>query len=247
MNSLGKEIVFLDSTASTNTYAAALVESGEASHGTVVAAGFQTSGKGQAGNKWESEKDKNLTFSIVLFPERVPASAQFSLSMVVSAGIAHALMRHMGGIRIKWPNDIYAGDDKIAGILIEHAVSGNRIGHTIAGIGMNVNQTVFTSDAPNPVSMKLISGIDYDTKVVLAEVLESVGRQYDLLTAGGKHAIEEEYNRLLYRKDEWHRFTSEGTVFTGMIMGVGESGELILKNGSGGVNSYLFREIEYIL
>lgn len=237
----------LDSTGSTNTFASALAGSGEGSHGTVVATGFQTSGRGQGGNRWESERGMNLTFSIIVTPENLPAADQFLLSMVVSLGIAGALKKHLDGISIKWPNDIYAGDDKIAGILIEHAITGNVIGHTIAGIGLNVNQTVFTGGAPNPVSMKLITGTEYNTAEIMNEVLESIDTQYRLLFTQHRDDVTARYNLMLYRRGEWHRFRAEGREFRGMITGTGDSGALLVKEETGTTCSYLFREIGYII
>lgn len=166
-------IIRLDTTASTNAAAAAM--GNEAADGTVVTAAEQTAGRGQRGNSWESEPGKNLTFSIVI-RRGFQAPRQFELSMLVSLGLTSALSKHLDPdrVKIKWPNDIYFDDRKLAGILIENTVSASGIERSIAGIGLNVNQTEFRSDAPNPVSMKQITGETYDLESVLEETAGAV-------------------------------------------------------------------------
>ena len=150
---MGVTIVTLDECDSTNTVLSSMPE---AASGTVVATRRQTAGRGQRGNSWESEPDKNLTFSQLLMPRMLPAARQFELSMIVSLAIADSIDAHLpDGIRtcVKWPNDIYIGREKVCGILIENRLTGSRIERAIVGAGINVNQRVFTSDAPNPTSI----------------------------------------------------------------------------------------------
>lgn len=143
-------IVWLDSCGSTND---ALTEIDGADHGTVAVCRRQTAGRGQRGNKWESEPGKNLTFSILLCPD-IEARSQFEMSMLVSLAVADFIDAVLGrrAAKVKWPNDIYVADGKICGILIENRLSGTMLERAVAGIGINVNQTVFRSGAPNPVS-----------------------------------------------------------------------------------------------
>ena len=155
-------IEILDSCDSTN---AVLASRPDAQHGTVVATRSQTAGRGQRGNSWEAEPGTNLTFSLLLRPQGFPAARQFELSMLVALGVADVLNSLFGRLgfrdlkaRIKWPNDIYVGHKKIVGILIENQLSGAGIDRTIVGIGVNVNQTRFLSDAPNPTSVALLTG-----------------------------------------------------------------------------------------
>ena len=151
--------IHLESIRSTNTYLAQNAEG--AVHGTVVYADCQTAGRGQRGNSWESADFKNITMSMLLRPANVKPSCQFWLSEAVALAVVHTLDRYIdNGVSIKWPNDIYWNDRKICGILVEHSLSGGKIDHTIAGIGLNINQEKFLSDAPNPVSLRQIIGCD---------------------------------------------------------------------------------------
>ena len=144
---------------------------------------FQTAGRGQAGNSWESEKGKNLLFSTLLRYPEVEAADQWRLSMLVAVAVREAitsilspLASRLSPITIKWPNDIYYNDQKLVGILIENTLSGRQIAYTIAGVGINVNQTQWLSNAPNPVSMKQITGEEYDVENLLNAFLEAIQR-----------------------------------------------------------------------
>ena len=140
-------------TTSTNDYLAQLCKESKAKEFYTVMADIQTKGKGQRGNSWESEAGKNLTFSIVLYPTALEAPKQFCLSMLAALACHEALDNYTNGFSIKWPNDIYWKDKKIGGILIENELEGEYIVQSIIGIGLNINQEVFYSDAPNPVSL----------------------------------------------------------------------------------------------
>lgn len=243
---IGSVIIRTANTVSTNNYAATLLQEERLIEGTVISTGFQTGGRGQAGNRWESEGDRNLLFSIILFPGKISPADQFVISRAVSLGIAGFLMRYISDISIKWPNDIYAGNGKIAGILIENAIAGSRLVHSIAGIGLNVNQTIFTSDAPNPVSMKLITGMEFDTSTLLKELLSSIDSFYQRIMKDGKESLENEYHKLLFRKGEWHFYRAGGIRFRGMIIGTDSSGCLLVQDESGSEKAYMFKEIEYL-
>lgn len=243
---IGSVIIEVDTTVSTNNYASTIIREEEVTEGTVISTGFQTGGRGQAGNRWESEKGKNLLLSIVLYPDVIPASDQFLLSKAVSMGIACFLNRYIPDVAIKWPNDIYSGDKKIAGILIENAIAGSRIVHSIAGIGLNVNQTVFRSEAPNPVSMKLITGTEHNNQLLLRELLDSTDSFYQQLLSGRRTYTDDGYHKLLYRRGEWHNYSSRGEGFRGMIVGTDRSGCLLVKRESGSTSAYMFKEIEYL-
>ncbi|MFO7575845.1 MAG: biotin--[acetyl-CoA-carboxylase] ligase [Bacteroidales bacterium] len=246
MMKIGSVMIHTDITVSTNNYAAILLQEDRVVEGTVISTGFQTGGRGQAGNNWESENNKNLLFSIILYPERIPPGDQFLISKAVSLGISGFLMRYISDISIKWPNDIYAGNDKIAGILIENAIAGSRMVHSIAGTGLNVNQTIFTSNAPNPVSMKLITGMEYDTSLLLRELLDSIDSFYQRILKYEKDSLENEYHNLLFRKGEWHLYRAGGGWFRGMIIGTDSSGCLLVQDESGRETAYMFKEIEYL-
>lgn len=172
-------LVALDETASTNQYLSQLCNQLQESVAelTTVTAEFQTAGKGQRGNTWEAEEGKNLLFSFVLYPSFLEARRQFILSQIVSLAIKEELSRWSDEITIKWPNDIYWKDKKICGILIENDLSGHHIRRSIAGIGININQEVFNSDAPNPVSLKQITGKEHDRYEILVRPTASPTRR----------------------------------------------------------------------
>jgi len=244
---IGSEIVFLSSAESTNTTASELVRSGKAREGMVISAGFQSAGKGQQGNRWESEDGKNLLFSIILFPNMVDAADQFILSEFISLGIIDYLQTIINGCKIKWPNDIYAGNDKIAGILIENSIAGNTINSTVAGIGLNINQEVFPGRIPNPVSLKMITGIEYDTRLCLEGLLKCLDMRYKGLITGDRNQIRDDYSGSLYRLGEWHDYRTAGGVFRGRISSVGEPGYLRVENKAGKTEEFTFKEIEFII
>ena len=162
-------IIHIEETDSTNRW---LKENGEGTM--VVVADYQTAGKGCGTNSWESERGKNLTFSMLIHPTDIPASQQFRITEVVSVALCEVLERYLltvpelaEGLSIKWPNDIYRGDKKICGVLIENRLQGNVIVDSIIGIGLNVNQTEFVSDAPNPVSLRQLLGREIDREALL--------------------------------------------------------------------------------
>ena len=155
-------LIHLEETDSTNKYLNELCNKQCVEELTTITADFQTSGRGQRGNSWESEAGQNLMFSFVLYPTFLKARRQFLLSQIISLAIKEELERYVSNISIKWPNDIYWKDKKICGMLIENDLTGVHISRSITGIGINVNQETFCSDAPNPVSLKQINGQSYD-------------------------------------------------------------------------------------
>ena len=194
-------LVALDETASTNQYLSQLCNQLQESVAelTTVTAEFQTAGKGQRGNTWEAEEGKNLLFSFVLYPSFLEARRQFILSQIVSLAIKEELSRWSDEITIKWPNDIYWKDKKICGILIENDLSGHHIRRSIAGIGININQEVFNSDAPNPVSLVGKADIDPHTDKLASYIKEKTGKQaltVSAKTGAGIDAVREELARL---------------------------------------------------
>ena len=143
---------------STNAYLQRLVAETDAPEGTVVSTSFQTNGRGQLSNMWEAEDGKNILCSILLRPTSLPIKSQFLISQAISVAIVDVLNSYLDGFFIKWPNDIYYKEDKIAGILIENTLSSAGISTCIIGLGLNVNQQTFRSDAPNPISLFNIIG-----------------------------------------------------------------------------------------
>lgn len=244
---IGSEIIFLNRAESTNTTATEYLKSGKAREGLVIHAAYQSAGKGQKGNRWESEEGKNLLFSVILFPTIIKPEDQFIISMLISLGICDFLKTIISGCRIKWPNDIYAGDDKIAGILIENSITGSTLTSSVAGIGLNINQESFPARIPNPVSLKVITGKDHNTSVCLEELLKSLDKRYKNVITGECDEIRNDYAGSLYRLNEWHEFRSAEGIFSGRILSVGNSGMIKVENKAGRTREFAFKEIEFIL
>jgi BirA family biotin operon repressor/biotin-[acetyl-CoA-carboxylase] ligase len=243
----GKNTIFLTEVESTNNYANQLVLSKAAEHGTVVLAQYQNKGKGQHGNRWESEAGKNLLASIILFPTFLNAAKQFYLSKIASLSIFNFLKTETNGISIKWPNDIYFQDKKVAGILIENAVKGQDLSSSIIGIGLNLNQEFFISDAPNPVSLMQITGRNYDIEKVAETISENMNNWYSILENGSFDEIDTAYFNLLFRANEWVVFSKQGVSFKGRICGIGEFGQLILEQTDGTFSEFMFKEVEFVI
>ncbi len=218
---------------STNKYAEKLINSGSVPEGSVFYTHNQTSGIGQAGNTWESEPRKNLTASMILYPVFLHPAHQFYLTMVVSLAVLDTVdfFLHDTTASVKWPNDIYCGNRKIAGILIKNQVMGNEISSAIAGLGLNINQTEFTT-APNATSLKLLAGNEYDIIVVLSKWHTHVAKYYDMLKSNRKE-LYMQYLSKLYLKDVQADYLINGVRVTATITGIGLHGQLVLTDNSG--------------
>src|ERR1035437_2026424 len=181
---------FIQETASTNELLWKMLRENTLAEGFVVRTDFQTSGKGQIGNLWESESGKNLLFSMALFPQKIRPDQQFLISQLVSVSIKKALDEYVDNITVKWPNDIYWKDKKLAGILIENSLQGNKIKTVVIGIGLNVNQKEFRSNAPNPVSLLQITHKRINRKQLLQQICRNLMEMY---AAFDKDTIQAEY------------------------------------------------------
>lgn len=220
--------------------------------GVVLAAHRQTAGRGQKGNSWEAEPGRNLSFSAMWQPEAFAANRQFSISEAVALSVADLLEQHGIEATVKWPNDIYVGEKKICGVLIEHSVTGREINRTVSGVGINVNQTEFRSDAPNPVSMKMLTGREYDLAQLLEEYVGMLGRRLAAINSEeGKKAVHGEFCNRMWRFDGGcHLFRDrEGEyVFMGEILGVSTIGMMRVRNVENGEEKeYAFKEVEFLL
>jgi len=211
--------------------------------GFVIYTDFQSAGKGQPGNAWESAKGKNLLFSIVLHPLHVPMDELFMLSELVSVAIKKALEVYTSEITVKWPNDIYWKDKKIAGILIENSLQGNRIKTVVIGVGLNVNQREFVSKAPNPVSLQQITGRQYRRKQLLLQISQNIE---DLYKKFNKVEIRSIYAESLYRKVGYHTYREESDLFQAKILEVHADGQLILEKENGDRRGFYFKEVQFV-
>jgi BirA family biotin operon repressor/biotin-[acetyl-CoA-carboxylase] ligase len=244
---IGSKILFFENLPSTNTYTIDLLKENRLQEGTIIRTNFQSAGRGYSVNKWESDDSKNLLISIVLYPSFILPENQFSLSMTISLGICDFLQHHIPSCTIKWPNDIYVMNDKIAGILMESSITGEIMDHTVAGIGININQKKFSKQIPNPTSLSKITGINYDCDECLNNLTGSIDRRYKQLIAGETVRIKNEYLKKLYRLNEWCEFRDEKETFTGRILTVNEEGRLIIEKMNNNKSEYSFKEVEFII
>ena len=230
-------VVHIEETDSTNRW---LKENGAGTM--VVVADYQTAGKGCGTNSWESERGKNLTFSMLIHPDGMPANLQFRITEIISVALCEVLQPYIyNKVEIKWPNDIYVGDKKICGILIENRLQGQAIKDCIIGIGLNVNQTVFRSDAPNPVSLCQLLGHEVDRAQLLKAFLQQFQEVWQRETTGA------DYRDRLYRREGWHTFEDAQGRFEARLTGVSEDGHLMLMDKEGLERIYAFKEVQFIV
>lgn len=217
-------------------------------HMDVIWSEHQTSGRGQRGHTWHSTEGENLTFSVVLHPTFLPIAEQFLLSEVVALALVDAMAEYGIECRIKWTNDIYARDSKLVGVLIEHSLSGDTLARTIVGVGLNVNQTEFPSDLPNPTSMALQRNTTFEREEVLRCFMRKLEDWYDVLSSGDKQLVECSYVSRMYHLSEEHPYMlPSGEIVRASIRGVKPSGELRLEYPDGTLREYAFKEIEFVL
>ena len=231
---------------STNAYLQRLVAETDAHEGTVVSTSFQTNGRGQLSNVWEAEEGKNILCSILLRPTSLPIKSQFLISQAISVAIVDVLNSYLDGFFIKWPNDIYYKEDKIAGILIENNLCSAGISTCIIGLGLNVNQQTFKSDAPNPISLYNIIGKETSVAELLGSILENFSNVYSLVYANVDTLREKYFSHLLFNY-QMRIYEDENGVFTGKIIDVENDGHLIIEDEAGAKRRYAFKEVMYQL
>ncbi len=242
----GKKSIYLPSCHSTNEYASEKIQKGELEEGLIVITDHQTKGKGQRGNKWESQAGKNLTFTLILKPSFLSVKDQFQLNMAVSLGIYETLKAiiQKDSLKIKWPNDIYIGNEKIGGILIESLISSGSLGTSMVGIGLNINQTEFLID--HATSLKNVVNQEFYLEDLLTSLAEKLEIEYLELKEGNTEKQKERFLEKLFRRDEWHQFRSQNEVFNGRIKGITASGSLLMETELGLIQ-FGNKEFEYIL
>ena len=238
--------IVLEHVNSTNSYAKHLLNESKAGEGTIIRAWEQYAGRGQGENSWHSQPGMNLTFSLVLEPFFLLPDKQFSLNKAVALAVSNSVGKELpSGITtsVKWPNDIYAGDRKIAGILIEHCILGSSIKNSVVGIGINLNQQEFPATLPNPVSLKQLTGKDYDAKKILERTCKNLDSEYFSLINREFQAIDNEYNSSLFGYGRDFEFTAGESSFTGRIQGVDDLGRLIVMTADGVIRKFNHGEI----
>ena len=239
-----------ESIGSTNTYLRELKGGDPAYDYEVAVASFQTAGRGQKGNTWESEAGKNLLFSILAHPSGLKVQEQFYISEAIALAVSDSVIAAIGpefasGVSVKWSNDVYWKDFKMAGILIENTLQGDRILDTVAGVGLDVNQEVFVSDAPNPISLKNITGRDFDIEALLNDIVERF-ISYMELPADKRPEVDRLYRSRLYRREGYHKFRDENGIFEARIEGIRPDGCLMLQTLTGEHRVYEFKQVQFI-
>ena len=241
--------IHLDETVSTNDAIRqqALPADGETPRLVVVDTDYQTAGRGQGGNHWESERGKNLLFSVLCHPTMVPVRSQFLVSEAHALALYDALSKLSDGFSIKWPNDIYWHDSKICGTLIETTLSAGHIRDCVVGTGINVNQQKFVSDAPNPVSLYQILGHEVDRKALLHDVVSRFDNYLQCLDRGDYAQVIDRYMSFLYRQHGFHDYRDKDGIFSAAIIEVEDDGHLVLRDHNDVIRSYTFKEVEFVL
>lgn len=241
-------IIELEEVDSTNSY----VERNAAGllHGCVVTARNQRSGRGQRGNSWESEPGSNLTFTMLLRPS-IAAVVQFSLSEAVALSVCDMLDKLCGvECKVKWPNDIYTGDKKICGILISHSLSGRHINYSVVGMGININQKVFHSDAPNPVSVIQLTGQHHKLRPLLQYLAEKIEHEsLRIADSDYRNRLHNDYMSRLWRGDgKMHPFrdATTGEEFSAVVSDVEPTGHILLRLTDNTLQRYAFKEFIWL-
>ena len=248
---IGKNLIELDSVDSTNSFAREMLQNSKPIEGTVIMAKEQFAGRGQMGNTWNTEAGKNITMSVVLYPEQLDADKQFFLNMAVALAVKDFCeFVLLDEIKIKWPNDIYYHDKKLGGILIENTLSGTQITSAIIGIGINVNQEIFDASLPNPTSLlqikKLGDSPGYDIHKLVEELCAYLEKYYLQLKQQHYNFLDKGYTEALYRYQQTHEFKRGESIFKGEINGVTKDGKLIIHSGTKELR-FGFKEVEYII
>lgn len=262
-NPIGKPFIELQSIDSTNKYAMGLIHGdllpdghSEAQHGMAIFAHAQTAGKGQRGKNWVSQTGANIALSILLNPYPLSVTDQFKLSVCIAVSSWDLFTKYAGDeTKIKWPNDLYWRDRKAGGILIENMIrtgqstTGSRWPSgwqwAIAGIGININQTVFPADLSNPVSLKQITGKHFEPMGLAKELCSIIEKNYQSLIAEDFQVLFNKYQTQLYKKDEKVKLKKANRVFETTIKGVSETGELISQHSI--EERFVFGEVEWVL
>ncbi len=245
---MNEHYFYIAETTSTNVLMKEMLQSEALPNGFVVHAGFQSAGRGQGSNTWESAKDKNLLFSLLLRPQQIDAAEFFLVSRMVSLGILHVLRvqtdnENSKHFSIKWPNDIYWKNQKIGGILIENTLQGRSIQTSICGIGLNINQDIFTSDAPNPISLLQITGQTFEIKQLLQEVRSCILK----ICQFTPDDIRQKYMLHLYRNTGYHPFKTSNFTFYARVIQIESDGKLMLEDTEKQRLTFYFKEVEFIL
>jgi len=240
------EIIKIEKTDSSNRYARDYIRKNGISETLFFSVEEQTAGRGQGTNRWFSQKDKNITCSFAFKPKISPVN-QFMISQAISLSIIDFLEPYSQNFSIKWPNDIYHLDKKIAGILIENTLSGNSIKYCIAGVGININQRNFPKELPNPTSLSHITNQRFQLEELLKNFIETADNHISKLNDSAKPETEYRYLEKLYRYKKTSRYKDRDGEFEGIITGIDSYGHLmVIDTHTGKQKKYDFKEIVFL-
>jgi BirA family biotin operon repressor/biotin-[acetyl-CoA-carboxylase] ligase len=248
-NIIGKRIIHLKSVQSTNTYSLDMLADEHLFEGDTICADFQEAGKGLDKNTWESESGKNLLASFVVCPNYIKPESQFILNKIVSLAVSDFVKEILPkkDVKIKWPNDIYVGDEKIAGILINNSINGTEICLSVIGIGLNINQIKFLSNTPNPVSLKKLSGKSFDVNTCLIRLSDYLNLRFRQIMQDKINVLDKEYLSNLYRYKEFADYKIDNRLINAKIVGLNQYGKLCLKSKD--ITTYCcdLKEVEFVI
>ena len=242
----GRKMIALDETASTNRFLSELLQKEILPEGTVVTAGYQSSGQGLSGTTWFSEPGNNLLMSVVFRPEFLPVRKIYVISKAIALAIKDFLIDEGIHARIKWPNDVYVDDLKICGVLIENSLRGSIVLQSVCGLGLNINQKIFPKEIPNPVSMTLVTGKNYSVEECRIKLCRQLEKRYLQIKAQNFNLINNDYLKSLYRFYEMEMYETAAGKFFAQIIDVEDEGRLVIKKDDGSILRFAFKEIKYV-
>ncbi|HTL81015.1 MAG TPA: biotin--[acetyl-CoA-carboxylase] ligase [Bacteroidia bacterium] len=246
---VGSQVIRLPEVDSTNSYALRMIRNTTVQEGCVVRADFQSNGRGQRGAEWKGERGKNIACSVIFKPVFLEVDQQFDLTRAVALAVADMFTEYFPllKVNIKWPNDIYAADKKVAGILVENIISGNTLQYAVVGIGINLDQETFPPELPDAISVFQLTGSKTDHDEVYRTLYSALEARYLQLRGGKTEKIRSDYESCLFRKGIMSRFTDFKSVFSGKIISVDPGGKIQIEKENGEKAGYAFKEIGMLL
>jgi BirA family transcriptional regulator, biotin operon repressor / biotin---[acetyl-CoA-carboxylase] ligase len=242
---IGKNYLFVPSCHSTNDLALEIIQNNEYFHGTVILADYQTQGRGQKGNTWESESEQNLIFSVALDTAFLKANEQFYLSMAMSLAVCETLLSlGFADAKIKWPNDVFLKAKKIGGMLIENKLRGDNLRSSVVGIGINVFQNKFNSELASSLAISYLN-VEISLQKLTERLCEHIEVYFDILKNGEFERLHEAYLKTIFKIGQLQTFEKANDIFSAELIGVDADGKLVLKKGEE-ILKFEIKELKYI-